>query len=135
MRSIDTRLRLFLRFVILAIVVSTLAPAMSSATRQAAAGAGVFAELCSASGMRMLAVDGGDAVKQPPGDGGMAAHGGDCQFCSSSVEPLTPSLPAPSLVLIHVGLAYLAPLFTAAPRTLFIWAARQARAPPATLIG
>lgn len=132
MRKIDARLRLFLRFVILAIVVATLAPTMLNASRLTAGANGLFAELCSSTGVRLLAIDGGLAGKQPTGDGGMAAHGNHCVFCGSSVEPLTPSLPAPALQLMYTGLAYLPPLFANAPRTLFIWAASQARAPPAT---
>ena len=112
--------QLLLRLLLLAVVLNTLLPVWW----QASGAAPGWAELCSASGTHVVPLDGA-----APHAIGHAEH---CIFCGTSVDPLIPALAVPASHWLAAGLAYLPPLFSLAPRSLFIWAASQARAPPAS---
>jgi hypothetical protein len=117
-------LQLLLHCVMLAIVVNTLLPTF---LRGAATGGAALVELCSAGGMRWIE----GTPSHPPDDSHTVSHTAHCALCSASVDPLLPALAAPATHWLTAGRAYLPPLFSQAPRTLFIWATSQARAPPA----
>lgn len=126
MRDPAKKFSLLLRFLVLAILVNALAPIFLSVQASAAniPGNG-FADICSII-----------KVKAPPGSDSEqpmtphAPHASHCELCVSRVDPLTPSLSLPRLLLVSLGFASFPPLYSQAPKGLFIWAASQARAPP-----
>lgn len=123
MRAPAKKFSLLLRFLVLAILVNALAPIFLSVQGSAAniPGNG-FADICSVIGFK--APPGSDPARQK------TPHAAHCDLCVSRVDPLIPSLSLPRLLLVSLGFASFPPLYTQAPKGLFIWAASQARAPP-----
>ncbi|CDG83654.1 DUF2946 family protein [Janthinobacterium agaricidamnosum] len=127
MRTPAKLVKLLLQFLVLAILVNTLAPVFLHMRRDAASPAGLI-EICSADGFKAFRPISSD---QP--DHQLDPHADHCALCVTRVDPVTPSLSLPQLLLVTVGLAYLPPLLRQAPKSLFVWAASQARAPPAAI--
>lgn len=123
MRDPAKKFSLLLRFLVLAILVNALAPIFLSVPASAAniPGSG-FADICSI--IKVNAPPDSDPARQ------MTPHAAHCDLCVSRVDPLIPSLSLPRLLLVSLGFASFPPLYTQAPKSLFIWAASQARAPP-----
>ena len=146
MLKISLRQRLFLGFVMLTILVMTLVPMPSMMPSLRPAGA--MGGMAGMAGMSMApgAMDSGAGLcssSAMPHPSGTATKGGQhppadcddipmhCMFCSSVVDPVTPSISSAVLVLLLTyASAYLPALFEHGPRTLFMWAPSQARAPP-----
>ncbi|MFO1341053.1 MAG: DUF2946 domain-containing protein [Burkholderiaceae bacterium] len=93
-----------------------------------AQGGSAWAEICTPQGMKPLAQQAG---ADEPAPGPQASlHGDHCALCGLSATPFAPP-PAATPVLAAAPGRVLPPLFGAAPRPLFAWAAAQPRGPPA----
>ena len=107
----------------------TVARAMASAQGDGSA----WAEICTAQGMKRVALDsqpGGSAVPEPATPESASHHLDHCPFCGLSAQALDlPPAPRPVLDL-SAAADHLPPLFLQAPRTLFAWCRAQPRAPP-----
>ena len=115
-----------------AILLASLAPTLSTWAHANSPAGQAWMEICSASAITKVAANGvlGDARKPdaPPGEHAQKAH---CPFCLLQAHHmgLPPAEPKP---FIRGDLAMNLPeLFLQAPQPLFVWAAAQARAPPA----
>lgn len=121
--------RLALWLALLAMCFGVLAPTVSHAL--AASGSSRWVEVCTAQGMRWVAV--ADTAAPGPADasGGPAAHLEHCPACHAAGTGLAPP-PAPvvwsPLPALREGLPR---RFEQAPRTAHAWQPVQARAPPA----
>lgn len=128
MRDPAKKFSLLLRFLVLAILINALAPTFLSVQASAVNITGTasgFADICSI--IKVKASPGGDPAQPAQSTSSHVAH---CELCVSRVDPLIPSLSLPRLLLVSLGFASFPPLYTQAPKGLFIWAASQARAPP-----
>ncbi|MES2323526.1 MAG: DUF2946 domain-containing protein [Pseudomonadota bacterium] len=101
-----------------AILFAALAPSISQAVTISQGG--TWAEICSASGTRLVKIDAGDT----------GLHFAHCPFCATHAAPLG-LLPSAGFVLPLLETRESYPsLFYHAPRPLPIWTAAQSRAPP-----
>ncbi|MBI1891215.1 MAG: DUF2946 domain-containing protein [Burkholderiales bacterium] len=112
-----------------AILLATLAPSISHAL--AAGGkSGIWSEICSINGAKLVKLSGDNAPSSPAGKTDGMQH---CPFCvthggSSDFIPTTSfSLPAVTPIAVFPSLFY------QAPRPPFVWASAQSRAPPASV--
>lgn len=108
-----------------AILLAALAPAVSHAMTAVRGGAS-WVEVCTATGPALVKVAG----EQAPVKDSAPSHVDHCPFCSThagaaGLPPAAAALP------VATGAHALPELFLRAPRPLFVWAAAQARAPPA----
>ncbi|MES3021060.1 MAG: DUF2946 domain-containing protein [Pseudomonadota bacterium] len=110
----------------MAFLMAALVPAMAHLLAAENAG-GAWVELCSAKGARLVYTAFADAAPAPA-DG--AAHGENCPFCQTHAD--TPALPpAVRTVLPAIAAVQRFPsLYYQSPRTQFVWASAQSRAPP-----
>ncbi|CAD5365988.1 conserved hypothetical protein [Rubrivivax sp. A210] len=114
-----------------------LTPTLARALDRTRGDVGLWVEVCSLQGMKLVALQGaatGGAADDVDGDvdGAMVQASGDlehCPDCSLAHHELAPPPTLSSLVLAS-GADYLAPLFLQAPRTLFAWRGPPSRAPP-----
>lgn len=125
-----TRKKVAATVAVFAILLASLAPSISHALAAAHGNSEVWVEICSVTGSRMVKLDTGelpDPAKPEPA----ASHVANCLYClthagSFGLPPETRLvIPVLSLETDHP------PLYFSSPRPLFIWAAGQARAPPA----
>lgn len=129
MFTVRTRQRGFVWLALWAMLAMALLPTVSHALAASQGGADRWTEVCTPQGTQWVSLDGqpaGDAVPQS-----VAGHMVDCPYClpSSVVAGLPPVWPSPWL--LSASGTEPPPLFRHALRTLFAWAAAQARAPPA----
>lgn len=114
----------------LAILMASLAPSISHALAAASTAGTVWAEICSAAGLKMIEVSHGEAA-DPSAPTTHGLHLEDCPFClthANAVGLPPASIPVP---LVLSSSFPLPALFYQSPRPLFVWAAPQSRAPPA----
>jgi hypothetical protein len=109
-----------------AILLATLAPAISHAMAAAHGSSHEWSEICTASGAKLVKV--GDLPSKPSTH--QVSHFEHCPFCLGHAGafglPPDNDLRLPSVA----GTQILPPLFYRAHRPLFAWAAAQPRAPP-----
>lgn len=120
---------------------AALAPAVSHAL--ASAGATAWVEVCTAQGMRWVAI--ADEALSPaksvtsvtPAEGeagkpmSPAAKLAHCPACTLASDDLAPPPAVPALLPLPLQRAGPPPRFEQAPRTAHAWLPAQARAPPA----
>ncbi|HEX2604283.1 MAG TPA: DUF2946 domain-containing protein [Oxalicibacterium sp.] len=111
-----------------AILLATLAPAISHAMAAMHGTSADWSEICTASGAKYVKV--ADVAPSKPATH-QVSHFEHCPFCFSHAGalglPPDNDLHLPSVA----GTQILPPLFYRAPRPLFSWATAQPRAPPA----
>lgn len=106
-----------------------LAPSLSHAMALAQGGQTSWTEICTPTGMSVVAVASPTDDKPGAPTGSLSVE--HCPYCAHG-NALTTLLPAPIAVFaVPLAAAAPPPLFLHAPRTLFAWAAAQPRAPPA----
>lgn len=109
-----------------AILLGALAPALSHAMPQGGNGKRMV-QVCTVAGVKMVAVDSQGEGKTGDADLLPAER---CPFCSTAAAfPAIPSSPVLPFALNGLS-EHFPSLLLDAPRTLFIWAAAQPRAPP-----
>ncbi|MFE8644299.1 DUF2946 domain-containing protein [Sphingomonas sp. NCPPB 2930] len=111
----------------LAILMSSLAPAISHALR--AGSGGNWIEVCSVTGSKLVRVDDGAGKTAPD----LPSHNllDHCPYCALHATAFAPP-PAPMAGLPASALSFeLPPLFLSAPRTLHAWRTSRPRGPPA----
>lgn len=119
--------RITAAFACLAILMAALAPSISHALSDAGKSRSLWAEICSAAGLKMVRVDLGP---QPPAHGEPASAFDHCPFCQTH-GGMPALLPSAALILpAYQGSFPFPSLFYQAPRPLFVWASPQSRAPP-----
>lgn len=111
----------------MAILMAALAPSISHALADAGKSRSLWAEICSAAGLKLVKLDlgaGSPAHSEP------ASAFEHCPFCQvHDGMPALPSSVSPILPAYQGGLP-LPSLFYQARRPLFVWASPQSRAPP-----
>ncbi|WP_426191169.1 DUF2946 domain-containing protein [Massilia sp. DWR3-1-1] len=107
----------------LAMLFGALAPTLSQANA-AAAPAGGWTQICSASGSRMVQLDMADPSQDP-------VHLEHCPFCATHADAVALPPGAAWSVPLLLPAATHPVLFYQSPRPLAIWRAAQSRAPPA----
>ena len=115
--------RLVSWFACLAILVGALAPAVSHAL-QAPGGDSTWVEVCTALGAQRVKLDPSDESHSPAGP--LLEH---CPYCSLHADATPPPAPV-SVPVLPLPRSGPPERFLTAPRTLFVWAAAQPRAPP-----
>ncbi len=112
------------------ILLAALLPTLSHAVMQDRAGS--LADICSATGARVVMLSSGDTAATDDGQGekSSAASSMNCPYCT--LHHGAPALLPPALaVQPPAALGFEVPhLFLSAPRPLFAWASARARAPP-----
>jgi hypothetical protein len=114
----------------LAILFAALAPAISHAVTLAKRSDISWMELCSATDHRFVQVSDSDGAPDS------AAHHKamqfeHCPFCSTHAGSFGLPPATASVLLLSTGaVSVMPPLFYQAPRSLFVWAPAQSRAPP-----
>jgi hypothetical protein len=131
-QKLRCRLRAFTCTALLAAFGLALIPTLSHALNFAVGAKSAWTEICTPQGMQVVSV--GEAVR---GDEAPAAGQSPlehCPYCAQGASSLgMPSAPTASMVLCRAGTEAPA-LWLRAPRTLFVWAAAQPRAPPQVLL-
>ncbi|MDO9313633.1 MAG: DUF2946 domain-containing protein [Burkholderiaceae bacterium] len=127
------RLQLVLCIALIAMLGLALVPTLSRLMIPST-GSGPWSEICSTVGARWLASatpSTTDPTQTPVAPGkARVAHMEHCPLCSH-LSPVPDLLPSDAAVVLLAACAdYLPALYTQAPRTLYAWAAVQARAPP-----
>jgi len=108
-----------------AMLALALMPALSHALSFARGVPSALSEVCTPQGAKLVA-----PTEQAPEPAAPLAHLDHCPFCALQAAVGLP--PAPAQSVAALGLTHaVPPLFLAAPRPLFAWAAAQPRAPPA----
>lgn len=121
------QLRAFTWIALLAVFGLALVPTLSHAFAFAQGGKSAKAEICTSQGMQVAAFGEAASGDEAPLSG--ASHLEHCPYCVQGAGALgMPPAVSVALALPVVGVE--APAFLHAPRTLFAWAAAQARAPP-----
>jgi Protein of unknown function (DUF2946) len=116
-------------FAVAALLGLALLPTVSHALAWAQGGRTVWAEICTAQGPRLVAIDDAAAGQDSPATS--AAHLEHCPFCAQASAVAGPP-PAPITVPVVPAERTGPPArFFAAPHTLFAWSSAQPRAPPA----
>lgn len=112
----------------LAILMAALAPSISHALSDAGKPRSLWAEICSSAGLKLVKVDLGSEL---PAHGEPASAFDHCPFCQTHGG--MPALPSSVSFVVPASLGSFSfpPLYYQAPRTLFVWASPQSRAPPA----
>jgi Protein of unknown function (DUF2946) len=106
-------------------VMPTLSRAMAFAN-----GEDGWAQVCTAQGMKMVAVADLGTPADPSAPSSSGASLDHCKYCTASAGA-APLPAAPASVPVPLAQASAAPAaFFHAPRTLFAWASAQPRAPP-----
>ena len=109
----------------------TLSHALASG-QGAGNGPGAWAEVCTPQGLAQVALDDAAAGERPAPASSASGHFEHCPFCHLGVDlPTGPPAAAPGVWLApaaHARPGRVPP----APRTGFVWAGAQARAPPAS---
>ena len=124
MRAVRAHCRLTSWIAALAILLASLAPALSHAL--ASATGSNWTEICTAQGSKWIQA-GEDGSERTPASAHVLEH---CPYCSPQV-PTFGLPPSTQLVPLPLTLSYEVPLaFLSAPRTLHAWVSAQPRAPP-----
>ena len=124
MRALRTHRRLTSWIAALAILLASLAPALSHAL--ASATGSNWVEICTTQGSKWIQA-GEDGSEQAPASGHALEH---CPYCSLHA-PALGLPPATDLAQLPLGLCHEVPLaFLSAPRTLHAWVSALPRAPP-----
>jgi hypothetical protein len=127
-QKLRRRLRTFTWTALLAVFGLALVPTLSHALSHAQGGTNALAEICTPQGMQVVgaakaALDANAPLIE-------TSHLEHCPYCAQGAGALgMPAAPLAALVAPMAGVERPA-LFLHAPRTLFAWAAAQARAPP-----
>lgn len=110
-----------------AILMGSLAPAISHALRDASANPWI--EVCTALGSRFVQLDDASVGKTAPAAPGdhILDH---CPYCSLHATSMAPPTSAAAVLPMSAFAHELPQLFLSAPNTLFAWVAAQPRAPP-----
>jgi hypothetical protein len=115
----------------IAILMASFAPSVSHAMAAAAAPGSVLAEICSTAGIQVIRLDTGQA---PDGSvpAGHELHFEHCPYCLPHSDAM--GLPPGAMAVSPTGgeSASFPSLFYQSPHPLFVWAAAQSRAPPAS---
>jgi hypothetical protein len=124
MRAVRAHRRITSWIAALAILLSSLAPALSHAL--ASATGAPLIQVCTTQGSKWIQA-GENGAERSPASAHFLEH---CPYCTLHAPVL--GLPtAPLLVHLPLRLGHAVPLaFLAAPRTLHAWASAQPRAPP-----
>lgn len=122
--------RPFAWIALVAVLAMALAPTLSHALAFVRGDAGVWAEVCTPQGMRLVVVDAASAVSEPA-PVRADAHIEHCPFCALGAD--APGLPPAAPVALPQPLlpAFMPPLFLHAPYTPYAWRSAQPRGPPA----
>ena len=113
----------------LAILLSSLAPAISHAVAAAKGTANAWVEICTVAGDKRVRADSApDAESPAPAE--HATHFEHCAFCQTHAGAIG-WLPAAFAMPVILGSHVLPSLFYQSSRPLFAWAVAQPRAPPA----
>lgn len=121
------RRTLYIWIAMLAILFGAFAPFISHMLTAGYGGSAVTAEICSASGNKLLKVSDADGSKAPLS----AKHcSADCAFCSVHGSTLALTNSQAHIFVIEIGRDFYPPLFYAAKRSLYAWSAAYPRAPP-----
>lgn len=124
MRARRTHRRLTTWIAALAILLASLAPAMSHALASAAGT--LWVEVCTSQGAKWIQA-GEDGTERAPASAHLLEH---CPYCTLHAPALGLPPAAPSAHL-PLPLSHAVPLaFLSAPRTLHVWVRAQPRAPP-----
>lgn len=126
MNSLRHHRRALVWFAFAAILALAVVPTVSRLLA-AAQGGPAWAEVCTPQGMKPLAQQAGADEPQPAPTAGL--HGDHCALCGLAAVPFMPP-PAATLAWVTAPGRDLPPLFGAAPRPLFAWAAARPRGPP-----
>jgi hypothetical protein len=115
-------------------IVAMLALAMLPTVSRAMAAQGdgsSWAEICTAQGMKRVALDSqpGEPA-QPAVPESASGHLDHCPFCGLSAQAVHVPPAPPPVLDVSAAAGHLPPLFLQAPRTLFAWCRAQPRAPP-----
>ena len=113
---------------LLAMLLLALLPTLSRAMAVAQGESAVWAEICTAQGMKRVALD--SQTSDPAAPEAAGGHLDHCPFCSLCAQAV--GMPPAPLVVRDVSATaeHVPPLFLQAPRTLFAWRRAQPRAPP-----
>ena len=124
MRARRTHRRLTSWIAAFAILLASLAPALSHAVASATGSSWI--EVCTAQGSKWIQAD-DDGTERAPASGHVLDH---CPYCSLHA-PTVGLPPAAHAALLPSGLSHVVPLaYLYAPRTLHAWVSAQPRAPP-----
>lgn len=133
------RLRAFRRFLswltLFAVLGGAMAPTISHALARGKAGQG-WLEVCTAQGIRLVSMDVGTqaSTSEHEKQGQQApphAFLEHCPFCVPHGGSVAlPAIPEIAFALPATVSAYYPPLYFSAPRSLFVWATANPRAPP-----
>ena len=113
-----------------AILMAVLAPSISHALSVAQGPVTVWTEICSVHGVKVVKVEIGPAS----GSSSSMKHAlqmSDCPFCVTHADATVLQISSSVLSPVESGSYRFPPLFYQAPRSLFVWATPQSRAPPA----
>lgn len=116
-----------------AILMASLAPSISHALAAASNAGSFWAEICSASGIKLLKVADDAANQQASGSSSPAEKGlqfEHCPFCFTHAASFGLPPSAGFILPVVSGVPMRPSLFYQSPRPLFAWAAAQPRAPP-----
>jgi len=109
---------------------ASLAPSISHALAASSTSGTIWAEICSATGLKMIEVKHGQ-LNDPAVPAKSGLHFEDCPFCLNPASAISLSPVSIPLPLTLGGSFPLPTLFYRSPRPLFVWATPQSRAPPA----
>ncbi len=118
--------RLFAILAMLALLFASAAPTLSHA--MAAAGHEGWVQVCTAQGMRWVALEADAQTPQPPP--ATAAQLEHCPVCSLAGQPLACPPAAPLPLPAPSGRIGPPERFEQSPRTAHVWVSAQPRAPP-----
>ena len=128
MQVLRTSIKRWAWLVSFTILFAALMPSLSQAM---VARKGVtYAEICTATGSKVVVIDATDAADFADGAPGFKRSSMDCPYCA--IHHGAPALPPAALQWAPPdALSFERPrLFFVAPRTLFVWASSLARGPP-----
>lgn len=124
MRAVRAHRRLTSWIAALAILLASLAPALSHAL--ASATGSNWIEICTTQGSKWIQA-GEDGTERAPASAHLLEH---CPYCTLHA-PVLGLPPAAALAHLPLQLSHAVPLaFLSAPRTLHAWVSAQPRAPP-----
>jgi len=120
--------RLSCALAIFAVLLGSLAPAISHALNAIGDGAGAGMEVCTALGAKWVNADDAKSGRPAPAPAHLLEH---CLYCSLQAQLI--GLPPPPVAVLHAPLlSFEVPQrFLSAPHTAHAWIAALSRAPPA----
>lgn len=127
-KAVRRHLPSFAWLALVAMLALAMLPTVSRAMASAQGESSAWAEICTAQGMKRVALD------SQPGEPAMpesaSGHLDHCPFCGLSAQALDLPPAPPAVLDLSAAADHLPPLFLQAPRTLFAWCRAQPRAPP-----